>query len=79
MVPGDRCPNPKCKSKNVGDGEMHYTYENPSRVSASWSCQDCGYSYEVLFKAEEMRIVPFIVDDDGYEDLDFDKEYYQKI
>ena len=78
MVPGEKCPNPKCGSKNTGDGEMHYTHEPVSRVSASWSCEDCGYSYEVFFKAEEMRIVPFVVTDE-YEDLDFDQEYYEKI
>lgn len=78
MVHGEKCP--QCGSTNTGDGEMHYTYENPSRVSAGWSCNDCGCSYEIFYEAKEMRVVPFeINEEEGWEDLNYDKEYIKKI
>jgi len=78
MVPGEKCP--KCGSKNVSDGELNYTHELISRVSASWSCDDCNSSYEVYYKAEEIAVVPFEVNkEEGWEDLNFDKEYTIKL
>lgn len=78
MVPGEKCP--ECGSKNVGDGELYYTSENVSRVSAGWSCDDCGCSYQVFFKAEEMEVIPFEVnEEEGWEDLNEDKKYTKKL
>ena len=76
MVHGEKCPI--CKSQNTGDGEMHYTHEPTSRISASWDCDDCGCSYEVLYKAQEITVVPYEVTD-NWEDLNYDKEYTIKL
>lgn len=54
MVNGENCP--ECGSRNTGDGELAYTCENESRVSADWTCDDCGCSYAVLYKKDEINI-----------------------
>ena len=78
MVPGEKCP--VCGSKNVYDDELCYTSENESRVIAGWSCNDCFCSYQVFFKAEEIEIVPFEVnEEEGWEDLNYDKTYKVKL
>jgi len=74
MVHGEKCPI--CGSKNVSDDSIHYTYENPSRTSAGWNCDDCNCSYQVLYKAEEIHIVPW---DEEFDDADYDREYTVKI
>lgn len=61
MVHGEKCP--KCGSKNAEDNSLHYTYEIESRVSADWYCPDCGITYLVLYKYDEIEI-----NDDGYID-----------
>lgn len=66
MVHGEICPI--CKSNEAGDGEMHYTYDDPAKVVATWSCQDCGAIYSVLYKAEKMEIEKFIESEDEWED-----------
>ena len=70
MVPGEICP--VCRSKNCGDGEMHYTYEPVARVSAGWTCWDCNAEWEVLFKAESMIVRKFIEEDDDWDDNDIE-------
>jgi len=35
---------------------MAYTCENESRVSAGWTCNDCGCSYVVLYKKDVIDI-----------------------
>jgi transcription initiation factor TFIIIB Brf1 subunit/transcription initiation factor TFIIB len=65
MVHGEVCPI--CNSKNTGDGEMSYTYDDPAKVAATWSCQDCGAIYSVIYKAEKMEIEKFIEEEDEWE------------
>jgi predicted nucleic-acid-binding Zn-ribbon protein len=54
MVHGDVCP--KCGSKNVTDNEIAYTCESISRTSADWYCPDCGCTYAVLYKFDEIQV-----------------------
>jgi predicted nucleic-acid-binding Zn-ribbon protein len=65
MVHGEKCPI--CNSKNTGDGDMSYTHDNPSKVVATWGCDDCGSIYSVLYKAEKMEIEKFIESEDEWE------------
>lgn len=66
MVNGEICP--VCGSKNTEDGDMHYTYDNPSKVVATWDCRNCNAIYSVIYKAEKMEIEKYIDFEDEWED-----------
>lgn len=67
MVFGEKCP--VCNSEKTGDGEMHYTHDNPSKVVATWSCQNCNAIYSVIYVAQKMEIEKFVVGEDYWEEL----------
>jgi len=66
MVHGEKCP--VCHSENTSDGDMHYTYSDPSKVVATWDCHDCNAIYSIIYKAEKMEIEKYIDNEDEWED-----------
>ena len=66
MVHGENCP--VCNSANVSDSDMHYTYDDPAKVVATWDCNDCNAIYSIIYEGKKMEIEKYIDYEDEWEE-----------